>query len=194
MWGRSSPAALHSALSRRSPSEAEDVRLLLRAVELVGGEGSCQVLEGAGGGGEGQAVVNGGIEGEGAVDSDALPGSPRLPFDGDVHLALVRRPESPDRRRAVVAQHDALTAREDGRHLTRVSPSHRPGLVHAAIQRHEPAALYPPRDRPPTHPGIEELRGRGDTVLPSRERQDRARHGPEHPTGTPGPTPSMPQF
>ena len=211
--------------------EAEDVRLLGGAVELVGGERSRQVLEGAGGGGEGQAVVNGGIEGGGAVDSEAGAGAASRRC-GDVDLATSFR-ESPYSARTLVAQHRAVAAREHRRHLATPTAECGPDLEHAAVQRHKPAGLDSPRDRAPADPGIEELRGRDDPVLPGRERHDgvhfvtRAavrpvrvtlrtlvvrfvtrrerssllvtkctlgRHGPEHPTGTPGPTPSMPQL
>jgi hypothetical protein len=81
-------------------------------LDLVRRGGSCQVVEGPGGVGDGQAVVNYGIEGGGAVDTDAVAGSPRLAFDGDVH-DLVGSGEAPDRRCRLVAQRSA--AREDRR-------------------------------------------------------------------------------
>ena len=154
--------------------EAEDVRLLACAVELVGGERSRQVLEGPGGGGEGQAVVNGGIEGGGAVDSEAVAGSASPSVTVTCTSRLVW-PESPDRRRAIWWLSTAPSPHASTAAISRRGARRRgPDLVHAAVQRHEPAALDSPRDRPPADPGIEELRGRDDAVLPSRERHDRA--------------------
>jgi hypothetical protein len=54
--------------------EFEDLRLFGGFVELVLGQDGGEVAQGSGGGGEGQAVVNGGIEGEAPVDAQ-----PRAP-------------------------------------------------------------------------------------------------------------------
>jgi hypothetical protein len=204
-----------------------------RALDLVSRRGSLEVPEGAGGGGDGQAVVNDGIEGGGAVDSDARARSSAASLHGHVYF-IVSLAEAPDRGRRLVAEHRIRTDRQHRRHLASVRRPRRADLVHAVMHADEPAGFDSPRDAPPPNPRIEELRGRDDAVLPGSEGQHgvhfcnlraaqrqrlqkltyRARfciiggagrrmlqkctlgrdHGPEHPTGTPGPTPSMPQL
>ena len=56
--------------------EAEDLRLLHGPLVLARAHHPPQVAERPGGGGDGQAVVNGGIEGGGSVDPQAAAGSP----------------------------------------------------------------------------------------------------------------------
>jgi hypothetical protein len=106
------------------------------------------------------------------VNPQAWAGSPRLSRDGHVALTIPF-PEAPDRRSALMAQHRSLTARKHCGHLGAVPRSHRPYLIDAVIQPHEPTPRHAARDRAPTNPGIEELSSRNEPMLPGGDRQDR---------------------
>lgn len=92
-----------------SRRQSEDLGLFGGAVELVLGQVRCQIPQCPCWRGEGQAVVNGGIEGERPMDPQAWPGPRCGAGDGDVDGAVVAA-DTPQLRGAVVAQDAAVAS------------------------------------------------------------------------------------
>jgi hypothetical protein len=147
----------------------QDLRLLDGAVELVLGQAGGQIVDRPCGGGERQAVMNGGIDGAGSMDAQARARSLVAAAHAHVHITIVGT-DAPHGGRRVMAQHPA--GRQHRCHLQPARRADRPHLVHAAEHRHQPAAPHAVRDRRPREPRLEQLRDGHDPVLAPRERDD----------------------
>jgi hypothetical protein len=114
--------------------------------------------------------VNGGIEGGGPVDPDALAG-PRRFRRHDVDVAFVRRPDTPHGRGAVMAQHAARG--QHRRHLAAEGRRDRTNLIDAAVDPPEPPGRDAMRHGVPRQSRRCELRSRHNPALTGGERGDR---------------------
>ena len=151
--------------------EALALRLVDGLLELVFLQDAREVELGAGGGGDGDAVVGGDLVGgeNGSVKEE----SGRLLLSHGIVISM--RPFQGRRPHRAPAERWLRTPP-----VARVAAIHRPRRettavahgVHPAVKRVEPARFDPSRDRPPANPRGEQLGPPDDTMLALRKGRD----------------------
>jgi hypothetical protein len=164
-------ASLRRVPVRLRAVESQALGLVDGLLQLVSLQDAGQVELGAGGGGDGDAVVGGDlVAGEnGSVKEESGP-SGLVPRDGHVDAA-VEGPQAPQRSGRSMAEDAA-----GGKGRCHPPPAQGDHLVthgvHPAVKRVEPARSEPKIDRPGADPGGEQLRTCDDAMLPPREARD----------------------